>query len=304
MNGFAQSLSHSELFWVSRAFTHFLAIANAAEGHHRGRLLHSEESKFPDDVHALFHHSDSCGGVLHQLVADHGAQEVWQCLVNQQVELVLTAHPTEVNRRTILNKQKRVRDILTTSDEYRNSVSPTSPYQTKELDDALRREIASLWQSDEVSRLKPTPQFEAERGTLIVETVLWEAVPNFLRRLDATMKDRLDGRGLPLDAAPLRFASWMGGDRDGNPNVTPNVTREVILMNRMKAAGLFRRDLLRLEGELSINNCSDELRAVVGEGVREPYRAILQPVSWFLFACFPCAVCVCSTCNCQSFIDY
>ena len=153
----------------------------------------------------------------------------------------------------------------------------TSPYQQKQLDDALNREIASIWQSDEVSRVKPTPQSEAERGTLVVETVLWEAVPEFLRKLDATMEAYL-GKGLPLESAPIKFSSWMGGDRDGNPNVTPDVTREVCLMKRFKAASLFANDIERLASELSITNCSEEMRAVVGDA-REPYRAYLVPVS-------------------------
>ena len=107
---------------------------------------------------------------------------------------------------------------MTKTDGYRQ-IGRTIPYEQSQLNDALYREISAIWQSDEVSRTKPTPQSEAERGGLVVETVLWEAVPQFLRKLDATMKDSL-GKGLPLDSAPIRFASWMGGDRDGNPNVT------------------------------------------------------------------------------------
>jgi phosphoenolpyruvate carboxylase len=82
-------------------------------------------------------------------------------------------------------------------------------------------EISAIWQSDKVSRTKLMPQSEAKCGELVVERVLREAVPQFLRKIDATMKDSL-GKGLPLDSAPIRFASWMGGDRDGNPNVTPD----------------------------------------------------------------------------------
>lgn len=164
---------------------------------------------------------------------------------------------------------------MTKADGYRKA-GRTTPYQESQLNDALHREISSIWQSDEVSRIKPTPQFEAERGGLVIETVLWEAVPQFLRKLDATMKDSL-GKGLPLDCAPIRFASWMGGDRDGNPNVTPDVTREVCLMKRYRAAELFEKDIQRLQNELSITNCSDELRALVGD-VREPYREYLAPV--------------------------
>ena len=228
------------------------------------------------EIHALSSKSDSCGGVLPELVKKYDKQKLWDALTSQTVELVLTAHPTEVNRKTILNKKHRIQQILTQADKSRLT-GRTTPYQQKLLDDALNREIASIWQSDEVSRIKPTPQMEAERGTLVVETVLWEAVPDFLRKLDATMKAYLD-KGLPLESAPIRFASWMGGDRDGNPNVTPDVTREVCLRKRLKGASLFAKDIERLASELSITNCSEELRAIIGDA-REPYRAYLTTVS-------------------------
>lgn len=207
----------------------------------------------------------------------HSAEEIFKTLSTQQVELVLTAHPTEVNRRTILEKQRRVQEILTQADQLRSLGGSPSGYLQRELDRAMEREIASIWQSDEVSRAKPTVQNEAGRGTLVVETVLWEALPAFLRKLNAMTESSL-GKSLPLDATPVIFSSWMGGDRDGNPNVTPNVTREVILKQRVQAAGLLSRDLSRLKSQLSIMECSDELRAVVGDA-HEPYVALLQKVS-------------------------
>lgn len=220
------------------------------------------------------------GGVLKSLLeSGHSADEIFDNLATQQVELVLTAHPTEVNRRTILEKHRRVQKVLTKADLLREQTSggeaPTG-YAQRELDRAMEREIASIWQSDEVSREKPKPQNEAERGTLVIETVLWEALPTFLRKLNSVTESIL-GKSLPLDATPVIFSSWMGGDRDGNPNVTPDVTREVILKQRVQAAGLFARDLGRLRSELSIMECSDELRAVVGDA-HEPYRALLTKV--------------------------
>jgi phosphoenolpyruvate carboxylase len=167
--------------------------------------------------------------------------------------------------------------ILTKADSLREKKLTTNYAQT-ELDQALQREIASLWQSDEVSRSKPSPQNEAERGTLVVETVLWEALPSYLRKLNATMESTI-GKSLPLTAAPLVFSSWMGGDRDGNPNVTPETTRIVCLKQRAQAAGLLARDLTRLARELSIVECSKDFRVAVGDETREPYRALLRPVS-------------------------
>jgi phosphoenolpyruvate carboxylase len=247
-------------------------------------LLKNEEQVYEGDVHALSHKHDSCGGLLPELINAYDPDTIYENLITQQVELVLTAHPTQVNRRTILEKHRKVQQILTVADGYR-AAGRASPYEQDQLNAALEREIASIWQSDEVARLKPTPQDEAERGTLVVETVLWTAVPQFLRKLNATMTAHL-GKGLPLDAAPIKFASWMGGDRDGNGFVTPNVTREVCLMKRMKAANLFKSDLTRLRSELSITHGSQELMDLIGtsEGaVREPYRAFLDTVRCIVF---------------------
>jgi phosphoenolpyruvate carboxylase len=204
---FASGLSNAELFLVSRAFTHFLAIANAAEGHHRTRKL--KETK----TAALYDKADSCGGVIPALLRQHSPEAVYDALCTQTTELVLTAHPTEVNRRTVLEKKRRIQNILTQADLLRYSVQAISDYDLHQLDAALYREISSVWLTDEVSRSKPTPVQEAAKGTLVLETVLWDAVPSFLRKLDATVFEHM-GKRLPLTAQPIKFASWMGGDRD------------------------------------------------------------------------------------------
>lgn len=306
---FVEKLSPEELVIISRAFAHFLGIANAAEAHERCRRLKMALSsevndynpetggKAPAPIGALHANKrDSAAGVLSNLLySDDGStptkDEIFKSLTSQTVEIVLTAHPTQVNRRTLLEKHSRVQKILTEADEVRSS-NGTS-YRQQQLNDALRREIASIWQTDEVSRVKPSPQSEAERGTLVIETVLWEVLPNYLRKLDATMKSSMgDEYSLPLTASPFKFASWMGGDRDGNPNVTPNVTREVCLTNRIKAAQLLEKDIREIMGSLSGNpprgmddKCRFESAAMrrirdrVGMESRAPYRSFLHPVA-------------------------
>jgi phosphoenolpyruvate carboxylase len=107
--------------------------------------------------------------------------------------------------------------------------------------------------SDEIRRSKPTPQMEARGGMAIVETVLWDAVPSYLRKLNAQCVDSLGpAYQLPLDTTPIQFSSWMGGDRDGNPNVTPKVTYEVSLTQRLQAANLILKDISNLYDELAI----------------------------------------------------
>lgn len=282
MSSFASTLTSEELRIISRAFTHFCAIANAAEYHHRSRrgkeILRQIGLNDPTNVGALGTQSDSCGGVIPALLEENkcSPQELFDAITTQTVELVLTAHPTEVNRRTLLNKHKRIQEMLTEADQLRAAGGATL-FQESLVDSCLEREIGLIWQSDDINREKPTVQSEAQRGTLVIETVLWNALPNFLRKLDATMKNTLGEQyALPLNVAPIKFSSWMGGDRDGNPNVTPNVTREVCLSNRIRAATLFRSDLFDIAGRLSTTYCNDELRAEAGEDAREPYRTFLD----------------------------
>jgi phosphoenolpyruvate carboxylase len=209
---YASSLTDKELFVISRSFTHFLALANAAEAHHRARMLKKSDTEGAN-AGALHSKPDSCGLVLQNLLQEgHSADAIWEALVTQSTELVLTAHPTEVNRKTILEKKRRIQVILDKADMVR--FTGASSFDRAELDDAMYREISGIWLSDEVSRYKPSPEMEAEKGTLIIDSVLWETVPRFLRKLDATANEFL-GKRLPLDASPIRFASWMGGDRDG-----------------------------------------------------------------------------------------
>ncbi len=125
-------------------------------------------------------------------------------------------------------------------------------------------------------RERPSPLEEVRSALTVFEQTLWNALPQYLRALDRTL-EQVTGRRLPLDAAPIRFGSWIGGDRDGNPNVTPDVTERACLMSRWTAASLYVAEIESLRGELSMSDASPELRSRVGN-TPEPYRAILRDV--------------------------
>ena len=115
-------------------------------------------------------------------------------------------------------------------------------------------------------------------GLIVFEESLWDAVPRFARTLDRALRAST-GRGLSTDAAPLRFGSWIGGDRDGNPHVTPDVTRRACWLSRWVAADLYLDEIDALRDELSLEAAqSDELRRT-GRPVREPYRELLREVA-------------------------
>ena len=136
--------------------------------------------------------------------------------------IINLAHPTEVNRRTRIRIHQRVELILEQLDR-----PDLLAYERETLEKSLETEILSIWNSDDIVRKKPTPIDEARGGLAIVENVLWNAVPRYIRKLDYALQAEL-GKGLPLSITPIQISSWMGGDRDGNPNVTPPITLEVL----------------------------------------------------------------------------
>ncbi|KAG5051650.1 hypothetical protein JHK87_003848 [Glycine soja] len=139
-----------------------------------------------------------------------------------------------------------------------------SPEDRDMLIEDLVREITSIWQTDELRRSKPTPVDEARAGLNIVEQSLWKAVPHYLRRVSSALKKHT-GKPLPLTCTPIKFGSWMGGDRDGNPNVTAKVTKDVSLLSRWMAIDLYIREVDGLRFELSMNQCSDKLSELAHE---------------------------------------
>ena len=221
---------------------------------------------------------DSIKGTLQQLLDSDGAtkDEIFEQLCNQKVEFVLTAHPTEVNRKSVLRKYRKVSELLAYLE--RSDLLPHEQYSGT-ID--LQRIISSVWGMDEIRRNKPTVQKEAAGGLAIVDTVLWKAVPDYLRKLDKQCAASL-GKRLPLDVCPIKFASWIGGDRDGNPNCTPKVTREVVLHQRLRAARLYLQDLSELESQLAIcSRFSDKMTALAGKiksnfHERELYRRVIS----------------------------
>ena len=244
------------------------------------RLAALPEDELPDFVRA-FNQFLNLANIADQRQAARDA--VWpgavdaEALARVRVELVLTAHPTEVLRRTLIQKYDAIAALLEERERLPAADRPA-------LDERLKRLIAESWHTDEIRRERPTPTDEARWGFSVIESSLWHAVPAVLRALDAR-----HGAVLPWHVMPFAFASWMGGDRDGNPHVTASITRAVLLRARWTAASLFIRAIDALIGALSMHACDAPLRAAADgaepsagerEGftprTKEPYRAVLQ----------------------------
>ena len=259
-----QQLDQSELVPMARAFGQFLNLANLAEEYHRVRRRNSLVVSKPDPQ-ALCRVFDEIieAGIDPQALVSKAA--------SLHIDLVLTAHPTEVNRRTFIQKYEHMAELL----EQLDHEHPLSP-RTIDLSERLQQLISEAWHTNEIRSERPSPVDEAKWGFAVIENSLWEALPTFLRHFDRELK-RVSGSTLPHDAAPIRFCSWMGGDRDGNPNVTAKVTEEVLLLARWMAADLLLSDISKLLHELSMSRASDELIAFTGP-CNEPYRELLRQV--------------------------
>jgi phosphoenolpyruvate carboxylase len=255
------NLTDNELLPVARAFTHFLNLANIAEQFH-GISRHCDSGVCtPDPVQEL---------IAKLKNSDISEEQMQQAVAGLKMDMVLTAHPTEITRRTLINKHTAINQCL--------SYLELTDISDKERDQILVRLeqlITQAWHTNDIRKNRPTPVDEAKWGFAVIENSLWEAVPQYVRELDKTLKDGL-GISLPVDASPIKFTSWMGGDRDGNPFVTATVTKEVLITSRWVAVSLYLEDIQQLTTELSMDNCDPALRAIAGEGVDEPYRIVLR----------------------------
>jgi phosphoenolpyruvate carboxylase len=258
-------MSNGAALPVARAFTHFLHLANIAEQHHRirrRRAYHQHPDSPPQ--------RGSCEEAFVRLIQEGiTPQQLYDALCTLHIELVLTAHPTEIARRTLVQKYNRMADALALRDR-----PDLTPVERDDVTALLRREIEAAWGTAEIRQQRPTPLDEVRGGLVVFEQSLWDALPQYLRAVDRALW-RATARRLPIDASPVRFGSWIGGDRDGNPNVTPDVTRRACLLARWVAANLYLSEVEALRDELSLERASPELRDRVGDAP-EPYRALLR----------------------------
>lgn len=255
-----QNLPDDQLLPVARAFSQFLNLTNIAEQYHTISRHSEEHVCSPDSIDSLF------GKLNDKSISQFDSI---QAVRDLNIELVLTAHPTEIARRTMIHKLVQINKCLSNLE-----LSELSHSERQRVEQRLEQLIAQAWHSDVIRKQRPTPLDEAKWGFAVVENSLWHAVPEFLRQFDEKLVQHL-GEKLPLDASPVKFTSWMGGDRDGNPFVTSEVTREVMLLSRWKAADLFLGDIQELVSELSMVKCNDQVRELAGKE-HEPYRAILK----------------------------
>ena len=225
-----EHMSADQAVGVMRTFSIMLNLVNSAEVTHRTRIMQQHElfieqqqqqkvdeaqrnTKSTTGPLPLF--EDSMRGTMDALLSSTNpqpvsSQQIYDQLLRQKVEIVLTAHPTQVQRKSLLRKYRTISETL----QLRNDESHKKGYGQIQIRENLARIISSIWGADEIRRSKPTPQQEAAGGNAVIETVLWDAVPTYLRKLHTQCQIQLN-QTLPIDCCPIKFASWIGGDRDG-----------------------------------------------------------------------------------------
>ena len=264
-----KNLNPKNTFKVTRAFTHFINLINLAESIDASRSLNEyENNKKKINNSNLFIEE-----IFEDLFNNKNISEnrIYNHAKNLNIGIVLTAHPTEVKRRTLIQKYHTIIEILEQRD-----LLKSYPSKIKILDKKLFDELTIVWNTDDLKRAKPSPFDEARWGLAIIEDSLWDTIPKVYRRLNSIFIQNMD-KGLPKNFNPIEFGSWMGGDRDGNPNVTAKVTKEVILLSRWEAAKLYEKSLTKIIRSYSMEKCSKKILRTVGKSY-EPYRLFLRPL--------------------------
>jgi phosphoenolpyruvate carboxylase len=281
-----EQLPIEQAYHLARAFSTYFELTNLAETNHRKRrrragLVHSSIRPQAGSFH---------GTLLRFRAAGVNGETVLQALQHIEVMPVFTAHPTEVARRTVLFKRQRISEALEKLDWL-----PLTSRAALELQESIAAEITSLWQTDDVRRRLPTVRDEIALGLDYYRTVILASLPGLYDELAFALRDtfQLDVQAPDLGTL-VRFGSWIGGDRDGNPNVTPATTASALALARETILTHYLHTIEALVEKLSSSElqvpASSELHALLEQYARrltspdpspsdkspyEPYRRLL-----------------------------
>lgn len=227
---------------VARAFTLFFLLINAAEQVHRvrRRLFYQNQPELPPQP-------ASFQWTMERLKEwGHDAREVGRALSSLEVRPVLTAHPTEATRSTILGLQARVADMLLKRDS-------APPLERRRIEEAIEAEVELLWLTSSVRRDRPTVIDEVGTVLWYLENRLMESGAQAVEGLCRAYEDVYEARADLLNP-PVRLGSWVGGDRDGNPYVTPEITLEAAARAAYSVLGVYLGGLDELIARLSLSS--------------------------------------------------
>jgi phosphoenolpyruvate carboxylase len=246
-----RGLSIEDAYRVTKAFAIYFELTNLAETNHRKRRRRAARLLAGKTAGKTAVDGSFRGTLVRMKSAGVSPDTVRESLRKVKVTPVFTAHPTEISRHTIRLKRRRIAAYLENLDQL-----PLSDSEAREYESLILAEITALWQTDEVRLNKPTVRDEIHTGLDYFPMVLFEALPHLFAELEESLRDVY---GMDADVpellsfGPLSFGSWIGGDRDGNPLVTADSTREALDMARHVIMDHYIAETVRLIGQLSMS---------------------------------------------------
>ncbi len=228
---------------VAAAFTTYFDLVNLAEELHRVNLLRqSETESYPEPLEGSI--AAAVASLKEQGITH---KQLSVLLEKMSIELVLTAHPTETRRRTILSKIQRIHDLVVELDQVH-----LPPLKQEAILVDLHSEISNMWLTSRKRAIKPTVTDEVRTGLYFVDEVFWEIFPALYNNLNQALDEHYPG--LQVGHTWLELASWIGGDRDGNPTVTSEITAETLRLHRGLAVEKHREIIQELGRHMSISS--------------------------------------------------
>ncbi|CAN5751232.1 phosphoenolpyruvate carboxylase [soil metagenome] len=262
-----ESLIHdadtADLRILIRAFTNYFQLINLSEDNERIRRIQRREHAEPD----LPRRGSIREAVIGLARRGVDAETMRALLAGAQVRMVLTAHPTEARRRTVIDKLARVFSVIRNLDERR-----ALPYELERARIRLSATIAELWSSNEVRSAKPTVLDEVRAVLVYFGSIFVEVIPEIYRDLEEALAECYPDAAIRVPPF-LTFGSWIGGDRDGNPFVTPEVTVEALHIMRTAALAYLEHRLTELSGRLSVSESMTSPATALGP-LLDRYRAM------------------------------
>jgi phosphoenolpyruvate carboxylase len=275
-----KDISVADAAKLTKAFATYFELTNLAETNHRKRRRRAAQLLEAPPQPGTFK-----GTLFRTRDAGIRFEEVWDALLGIHVTPVFTAHPTEVGRRTVIWKRQRIAELLQDLDTL-----PLSNEHAAEVEREIAAEITALWQTDEVRRASPTVSDEIQMG-LDYSAVLFETIPELYSEIARSIEE-VYGVEVKHGTLPrlVEFGSWIGGDRDGNPNVTADSTEFALTHARSTVLGYYIQSVRALRRRLSNSRkrigVSDPLNArlesyrqrlavKIADRADEPYRQFL-----------------------------